>query len=62
MAWHSAQGKAITIQMFVVHRIAKGLIAEDWILIDSFGVFQQLGLVRPAKDLLAEASDNAKAG
>jgi steroid delta-isomerase-like uncharacterized protein len=53
--------KVITIQMFVVHRIANGLIAEDWVLVDSFGVFQQLELVRPAEELLAEASCHAEA-
>lgn len=57
-----ATGKSITIQMFVVHRIASGLIAEDWVLIDSFGLFQQLGLVRPAEELLAEAGNHAEVG
>ena len=51
-----ATRKIITIQMFVVHRIADGLIAEDWVLIDSLGVFQQLGLVPPTEEVLAQAS------
>jgi steroid delta-isomerase-like uncharacterized protein len=51
-----ATGKFISIQMFVVHRIADGLIAEDWVLVDSLGVFQQLGLVPPSEELLAQAS------
>ena len=37
------------------------LIAEDWVLVDSFGLFQQLGLVRPAEELLADASSHAEA-
>jgi len=44
--------KLITILMFVVHRIANGLIVEDWVLIDALGVFQQLGLVASSEELL----------
>ena len=55
-----ATGKIITIQMFVVHRIADGLIAEDWVLIDSLGVFQQLGLVPPTEEFLAQATDDRR--
>jgi len=51
-----ATGKFISIQMFVVHRFADGVIAEDWVLVDSLGVFQQLGLVPPAEELLAQAT------
>jgi len=45
--------KAITILMFVVHRIANGLIVEDWVLIDALGVFQQLGIVASSEELLS---------
>jgi hypothetical protein len=55
-----ATGKIITIQMFVVHRIADGLIAEDWVLVDSLGVFQQLGLVPPTEQVLAQATDDRR--
>ena len=51
-----ATGKFISIQMFVVHRFADGVIAEDWVLVDSLGVFQQLGLVPPSEELLAKAA------
>src|ERR1044071_5146365 len=44
--------KVITILMFVVHRIANGLIVEDWVLIDALGVFQQLGIVASSEELL----------
>ena len=53
-----ATGKFISIQMFVVHRFADGLIDEDWVLVDSLGVFQQLGLVPPSEELLARAADD----
>ena len=53
-----ATGKFISIQMFVVHRFADGLIAEDWVLVDSLGLFQQLGLVPPTEELLAQAADH----
>lgn len=51
-----ATRKVITIQMFVVHRISDGRIVEDWVLVDSLGVFQQLGLVKPTEQLIAEAA------
>jgi len=51
-----ATGKFITIQMFVVHRIADARIVEDWVLVDSLGVFQQLGLVPPTQELLAQTA------
>jgi len=63
--WHSIPptGKIITIQMTVIHRIADGRIAEDWVLADFLGVFQQLGIVRPTAELLAKADPGtAKAG
>jgi hypothetical protein len=38
------------------HDFADGVIAEDWVLVDSLGVFQQLGLVPPSEELLAQAA------
>jgi uncharacterized protein (TIGR02246 family)/steroid delta-isomerase-like uncharacterized protein len=53
--WHGIppSGKTIAMQAMVVHRIVDGLIAEDWVLVDFLGVFQQLGIVRPTNELLA---------
>ena len=36
--------KPVTIRMMTVHRIARGKIAENWVLVESLGFFQQLGL------------------
>ena len=54
-----ATGKAIKIQMSVVHRIARGRIVEDWVLVDSLGIFQQLGLVKESEELLAEGTTSS---
>ena len=56
--WHSipATGREISIQMMVIYRVASGQIAEDWVLVDFLGVFQQLQLVKPTNELLAANS------
>jgi len=56
-------GKFITIQTEIIQRIADGQIAEDWVLTDFLGVFQQFGIVQPTSELIAKASkDAANAG
>jgi len=40
------------IRMFTVHRVVQSKIVEDWVLVDSLGVFQQLGVVPDTSDLL----------
>ena len=45
-------GRRIAIRMAVTYRLAGGRIAEDWVLVDFLGVFQQLGLVQPTSELL----------
>ncbi len=47
-----ASGKKIQIRMFTVHRVAQGKIVEDWVLVESLGVFQQLGIVPETADLV----------
>jgi steroid delta-isomerase-like uncharacterized protein len=47
-----ASGKKIQIRMFTVHRIAQGKIIEDWVLVESLGLFQQLGVVPNTADLV----------
>ena len=48
-------GKQISIQMMTIHRIEAGKIVEDWVLVDSLGLFQQLGLVPDREQLFAQA-------
>jgi len=40
-----ASGKNMQVRMFTVHRVVQGKIVEDWVLVESLGVFQQLGVV-----------------
>ena len=49
-------GKRISIRMTTVHRMANGKIAEDWVLVESLGVFQQLGLIPATSEILAKAT------
>jgi steroid delta-isomerase-like uncharacterized protein len=53
-AWLSipASGKKIQIRMFTVHRVVQCKIVEDWVLVESLGLFQQLGLVPNTADLV----------
>ena len=48
-------GKQISIQMMTIHRIEAGKIVEDWVLVDSLGLFQQLRLVPDREQLFAQA-------
>ena len=47
-----ASGKKMQIRMFTVHRLVKGKIVEDWVLVESLGFFQQLGVVPNTADLI----------
>ena len=49
-------GKQVSIRMFVVHRIVNGKIAEDWVLVEALGFFQQLEIVPSTQEILAKAS------
>jgi hypothetical protein len=44
-----------------VHRIARGKIAEDWVMVGSLGLFQQLGLIAPTFELLSRAKERSSA-
>ena len=46
-------GRRVSVQMIVIHRIGGGKIVEDWVLVGSLGLFQQLGLVPSTQELLA---------
>ena len=47
-----ASGKKMQIRMVTIHRVDKGKIVEDWVLVESLGFFQQLGVVPNTADLL----------
>jgi predicted ester cyclase len=47
-------GKRITIRMMTIHRIQRGKIIEDWVIVESLGFFQQLGILPETSDLLLE--------
>lgn len=49
--------KSVTIRMMTVHRIAREKIAEDWVLVESLGFFQQLGLIAPTFELFSRAKE-----
>jgi len=48
----AATGRSITIRGAVMQRITDGRIAEDWVVLETLGVYQQLGLVAPTQELL----------
>lgn len=48
-----ATGKTMQIRMFTIHRVAQGKIVEDWVLVESLGFFQQLGVVPNTADLVS---------
>lgn len=45
-------GKKMQIRMFTVHRVVQNKIVEDWVLVESLGVFQQLGVIPNTLDLV----------
>ncbi len=47
-----ASGKKMQIRMFTVHRVMQGKIVEDWVLVESLGVFRQPGVVPNTADLV----------
>lgn len=49
-------GREISLRMFVVHRLDRGRIVEDWVLVESLGFFQQLGLLPPTEEIFKKAA------
>jgi predicted ester cyclase len=48
-------GRSVSLPMIVIQRIAHGKIAEDWVLVESLGFYQQLGLVPPTEEIMSRA-------
>jgi predicted ester cyclase len=52
-------GREVTIRTVAQHRVEKGRIVEDWVIVETLGLFQQLGLVRPTPELLTQPEGGA---
>lgn len=50
-------GRKISVPLMTIHRLNGGKIVEDWVLIGSLLLFQQLGLVRPTEEILRGKTD-----
>ena len=50
-------GKQVNIRMMTIHRIQDGKIMEDWVIVESLGFFQQLGVLPATTAFLMEASE-----
>ena len=55
-------GKRLQIRMITIHRIANNKIEEDWVLVESLGLFQQLGAVRDTAELIRSFAQHADPG
>jgi steroid delta-isomerase-like uncharacterized protein len=47
-------GKQISIRLMTIHRLQSCKIIEDWVIVESLGLFQQLGIVRPTAELFSQ--------
>ena len=52
-----ATNKRVTIRAMTVHRVVRGKIAEDWVMVGSLGFFQQLGLIATTFELFSRAKE-----
>jgi steroid delta-isomerase-like uncharacterized protein len=48
-------GKKVSVPMMTIHRIRDGKIVEDWVLVGSLALFQQLGLLPDTTEIVAGA-------
>lgn len=49
-------GRKVSIPIITIHRIKDGKIAEDWVLVGSLILFQQLGLVPQTQEIFGAAN------
>jgi predicted ester cyclase len=47
-------GKRVNIRMMTIHRLTSCKIIEDWVIVESLGFFQQLGILPATTDFLSE--------
>ncbi|HYP53837.1 MAG TPA: ester cyclase [Pyrinomonadaceae bacterium] len=48
--------RQVSLRMFTVHRFSGGRIVEDWVLVETLGFLQQLGLLPAVEEILKKAS------
>ena len=58
----SPTGKRLDIRMITIHRIVNSKIAEDWVLVESLGLFQQLGVLPSTAELIRNFAQHADSG
>ena len=49
-------GRKVSIPIVTIHRIGGAKIVEDWVMIGSLMLFQQLGLVAQTQEIFAVAN------
>jgi steroid delta-isomerase-like uncharacterized protein len=54
--------RRLQIRMITIHRITNGKIAEDWVLVESLGFFQQLGVLPDTAELIRNFAQHADSG
>jgi predicted ester cyclase len=52
-------GREVTIRTVAQHRVENGRIVEDWVIVETLGLFQQLGLVQTTPGLLMQSQRGA---
>lgn len=53
-------GKKVEIRMFTVHRVVQDKIVEDWVLVESLGLFQQVGVIPDTAELIRNFGEHAE--
>ena len=53
-------GREVTIRTVAQHRVENGRIVEDWVIVETLGLFQQLGLVQSTPELLMQARQGSE--
>jgi ketosteroid isomerase-like protein len=48
-------GRSVSFPLIVIQRISGGKIAEDWVLVESLGFYQQLGLLPATEEIMSRA-------